>query len=309
MWVIRRIGDAGDRLLRHRDADVVALPDRGEPARSCRCPSASRARAASGRRRRRSSRACRPTGRRSPRRSPAPARRAVAAASVSTLASRGQKSRQSGSMKVTITGRPRSEASVNGLPCWSTSENAGRRALAGGERGDRSSRRRPATSCARRETTAITRGDAETRESTPRPRSPSGSGGRHAGTARLGGDWRVRRHGLDARGGQPPDRPPPTVSSGRGPVRESRTGRRRVSGRRLPAAHMSATDRRVARPEVDRAHHRFRDAPPPSGPVPPRPRPGTSSREKRVRSRGRGWIAAAPRTTCLTAVSYSRQEC
>ena len=55
----------------------------------------------------------------------------LAAASVRMLASRGQKSRQSGSMKVTITGRPCSEASVKLLPCSSVSENAGARAPAG----------------------------------------------------------------------------------------------------------------------------------------------------------------------------------
>ncbi len=52
----------------------------------------------------------------------------VAAASLRTLASRGQKSRQSGSMKVTIAGRPWSDASVSSFPfsSWSAKAGAGR---------------------------------------------------------------------------------------------------------------------------------------------------------------------------------------
>ena len=47
-------------------------------------------------------------------------RRAPAAASLRMLASRGQKSRQSGSMNVTIAGRPCSDARLKLLPCSSS---------------------------------------------------------------------------------------------------------------------------------------------------------------------------------------------
>ena len=94
----------------------------------------------------------------------------LAAASVRMLASRGQKSRQSGSMKVTIAGRPRSEARLKALPCSSVSVKAGAgRAPAGQVETAESSALAFECLCERATSAPIATPDSRV----PRPRSPS----------------------------------------------------------------------------------------------------------------------------------------